>query len=81
MELHFADELQHGASKYRLNMIAAMYKAGIEGNVTAMKAFLALGDAANAAMTPDGKKAQANEAAKTAQVGTEWADLLPARVQ
>jgi hypothetical protein len=82
LELHFAKELTEGAAKRRQAVVEAMYKAAVEsGNVTAMKAYLGLTVAPTAPAGDQGKKAQANEAAKTAQHGTAWADLLPNTVQ
>lgn len=77
LELHFAKELEHGGSERRLEILAAMYKAGMDGNVAAQKAYLATTIATPGAQ-PDGKKAQQDAEAKVAQKGTDWADLLPA---
>lgn len=82
---YFENELSAVASKRRLEVLTKMYRTAMKGNVSAQKAFLAAGDAANAAPPPPkpepdekrGKKAQAQEDAETAADGTEWGTLLP----
>lgn len=83
---HFALELSEIASKRRLEVLGALFRQARKGNVSAAKAYLAAGDPLNRAPPPvpkepkaekTGKKDQAEQDAKTAQVGTEWGDLLP----
>lgn len=82
LEKHYQVELTVAASTRRQEIIAAMYKAAIEGNVAAQKAYLALRPAATIPDTekPGGKKEQAQADAKTAHEGTDWGDdLAPAK--
>ena len=67
-------------------MIEAVYRAGLKGNAAAAKAYLSAvpecaapdpEKAPEAPEVPQGKKAQAHEAAKTAQAGTGWEGILP----
>lgn len=84
---HLAQELAAGANKRRMDVVDAVYRAGLKGNAAAARAYLsavpevgALDPGKGADEKPGeplGKKAQANEAAKTAQVGTSWEDVLP----
>lgn len=85
---HFAHELAGGAYGRRLEVFEAMHRAAKKGNVAAQKAYIALTPQAEAPplappaetaepAKPQGKKAQAQAAAATAQAGTEWGDLLP----
>jgi hypothetical protein len=85
LEKHFEAELSVGAFKKRMEVLAAMVRAAKAGNVAAQKAYLQLQpkpaapplQAPAPAAKPAGKKQQADADAKTAAVGTEWADLLP----
>lgn len=88
LEKHFAHELSHGAYRKRLEVILAMQKAAANGNVSAAKAYLdgspflaptPLPKAEEVAKAkPKGKKAIAQEEARTAQLGDpEWNALLP----
>jgi hypothetical protein len=85
LEKHFAYELTTGAYRKRQEVLNAMFKAAKAGNVAAQKAYAAMTPRAAAPpvplpdqpTVPEGKKAQANAAAVTAQAGTEWADILP----
>lgn len=86
---HFEVELSTGAYQKRLEVMQAMQRAAKKGNVAAARAYLnvtpwvAPPPADKPAPAPEpkqpelGKKEQANRDAGTAQVGTEWADLLP----
>lgn len=83
---HFRLELSVGAYEKRLEVLQAMFKSAKGGNVAAQKAYVGLtpalsappAEAEQAEKTPaKGKKEQAKEDAVTAQVGTEWGDLLP----
>lgn len=80
---HFNAELSRGAHEKRLAVLSAMHKAAVGGNVSAQKAYMGLSLTACAGATtsdqkapPRGKKAQAEEAAMTAAVGTAWEGLL-----
>jgi AcrR family transcriptional regulator len=80
---YFQVELLGAALRRRMDVLVAMHRAAMRGNVTAQKAFLALTPATSAQHLPDepkprlGKKQQAQADSKSAQVGTEWEDLLP----
>ena len=83
LEKHFKEELSTGASQKRLDVLDALHRAALKGNVAAAKAFLSAGPVLeiNSAEKPRaepkvGKKEQAERDAKTAHQGTEWADLL-----
>jgi hypothetical protein len=80
LEKHFRSELTEGAQQRRLDVLNAQYRAALEGNVAAQKAFL-LGHATGKKVPSPrkssvGKKTQAERAALTAEVGTEWEELL-----
>lgn len=88
MRKHYEDELSMGAYARRAEVLAALYGAAVKGNATAARAYLAIvPGAAVPPADPDpvptkadpklGKKEQAQVDAKTAQQGTDWADLLP----
>jgi hypothetical protein len=86
LEKHFAAELSTGAYCKRLEVMEAMHRAAIKGNVAAQKAYVTLTPRAAAPPVPTpeagakaeplGKKAQAQADATTAQAGTEWETLL-----
>ena len=91
LRAHFLPELKAGAASKKAEMIAAMFSAGMGGNVTAQKAFIALGEKADAMpplpssqqqadeQKPEklGKKETANrEALRAHEDDPEWADLL-----
>ncbi|MCR4331216.1 MAG: hypothetical protein NUV34_00705 [Sulfuricaulis sp.] len=81
---HFALELTRGAYERRQEVIEALFGAAVDkGNAAAAKAYLAMTPQVAAPplppdqpVVPEGKKAQANAAAVTAQAGTEWESLL-----
>ena len=91
LRTYFLPELKAGAASKKAEMIAAMFTAGMGGNVTAQKAFIALGEKADA-MPPLptaqqrieepkperlGKKEAADrEAIHAHEDDPEWADLL-----
>lgn len=79
LEKHYRDELNAGAVNRRLEVLDAMAKTALGGNVSAQKAFLALTapGAESGQVAPKGKKEQAAAEAKTAADGTDWEDLLP----
>ncbi len=91
LKKHLSAELSTGAHKRRMEVIDALHGAATKrGNAAAAKAYLGAIPQAAAMELPDeaeplGKKAKANEDAKTAQVGTGWEDILPggasARIQ
>lgn len=79
---HFENELSVGAHKKRMDVLDALARAALKGNVSAAKAFLAstpgLAAPPEVPEKPLGKKEQANEDAKTAAEGTGWDDLIGA---
>lgn len=84
LEKHFVDELSAGAYLRRLEVLEAMHRTAVKGNVAAQKAYVALTpDMAAPAVEPEkpkGKKEQQAADAVTAAKGTGWEDLLPAGV-
>ena len=89
---HYAAELSAVASARRMEVLGALYLAAKKGSSSAAKAYLAnvpefeplpavpSKPAAAPAPAPEaklGKKEAADAAAKTSQVGTGWADILP----
>lgn len=88
LEKHFEHELSIGAYKKRLEVLEAMYKTAMSGNVTAQRAYVALSPAAAAPPAPLlpaeaelGKKERAKIDARVSQRGTEWENLLPGPVR
>lgn len=84
LEKYFEHELSVGAYQRKLETLDALHKAAKKGNVAAIKAYNALTPRAAAPPLdqPDkasklGKKEQQQADATTAQVGTEWEDILP----
>lgn len=84
LEKHFNHELTTGAFKKRLEALDALHRQAKKGNVAAIKAYTASlpGAIAPTAPKPEkapklGKKEQQQQEALTAQIGTEWQDLLP----
>lgn len=83
LKKHLSTELSTGAHQRRMDVLDALHSAAVnKGNAAAAKAYLGAVPQA-AAPDPDpeqeplGKKAQAHEAAKTAQAGTGWEGILP----
>jgi hypothetical protein len=89
---HFAEELAAEWCKKVAKVISARFKAAVKGNVSAQTKFLETARAVGAEsrlqqpnesgrkprVVPIGKKEAADEAAKTAGLGTEWGqDLQP----
>lgn len=85
---HFAAELDVGAARKRMDWASAMHKAGMKGNVAALKWLMANAERADAdkafeaatgtsTSEPIGKKEAARIAADGAENGTEWSGLLP----
>jgi AcrR family transcriptional regulator len=79
---YFAEELSVGAYQRRAEVIDAMHKAAVAGNVAAQRAYVSMSP--QAAVPPQdekepklGKKEQANADAATAALGTDWHELLP----
>lgn len=71
---HYPDELDGGKAKKTAKMVMAQYRAGIEGNVSAQKAWLSQNLAIEKAppsrqATPQGKKEAAQHAAQEAATG------------
>lgn len=94
LEKHFEHELSVGAYQRRLEVLEAMFRKAISGNVAAQKAYAAIEPKPAAPplpadlpadAKPEGKKAQAQADAVTAAAGTDWEGLLrpppPNRVQ
>lgn len=82
LEKYFATELSSGALHRRMEVLDAMARTALKGNVAAQKAFLAQTPTLAAPPVepakPLGKKDQANADAHTAAVGTDWDDLIGA---
>lgn len=90
---HFAAELESGFSRRRREVVDLLFAQARKGNVTAIKKLEEMtrltGAEAEIASAPapqpsaakaprQGKKEAANEAARTAGVGTDWGDdLMP----
>lgn len=90
---YFDAELTTGAAQKRMEALDALFAAAKKGNVSAIKTVLLVsgateppqppaqeeGDKPAAAPAPQrlGKKEAATIAARSAQDGTDWADLLP----
>ena len=81
LEKHFEQELSVGAYSRRLEVLDAMHRTAVKGNVAAQKAYVALTPAVAAPPVadekPKGKKEQAEADAASAARGTDWDDLLP----
>ena len=82
---HYGDQLSAGKARKRAEVILAMHKEAISGNVSAQKGFLALqtldippdkGER-DPPSAPVGKKEQAAMNAWSASEGTGWDKLLP----
>jgi AcrR family transcriptional regulator len=83
---HFEYELAEGAYRRRCEVLEALHKAAVDGNVSACKAYAALTPTLAAPPVPEekpedkppeGKKAQAQADAQTAHLADpEWASLL-----
>jgi hypothetical protein len=84
LDKHYQVELSTGALNRRAEVLDAMARTALKGNVSAQKAFLALTPTLAAPPReqekPKGKKEQAQADAATAANGTEWGDLLPGNV-
>lgn len=84
LQEHFADELEKGPVKCKSDILAAMFFAGKGGNVAAAKVYLLFNGQADPAseqqpakMALTGKKEAATIAARTAEAGTAWDDVIP----
>lgn len=84
---HFAQELTAGAYQRRAKVLDALYTMAAEkGNAAAARVYLTHTPEAAAPplepiepeKVPEGKKERAQAQAKVAQVGTDWAEILPA---
>lgn len=84
LEKYFEKEISAAALRRRMEVMDAMARTALKGNVAAQKAFLAQVPALAAPPVPTerpvGKKEQANAAAVGAEAGTGWEDLLPSGV-
>ena len=94
LEKHFSHELTVGAYERRMEAMQGLHAAAKKGNVSAVKTYLAALPqfmpppaehgavappvAPEKAAQPVGKKEAAAAAAKVAQQGTGWEDILPA---
>lgn len=80
LEKHFEKELSTQALKRRMEVMDAMARTALKGNVAAQKAFLANVPTLSAPPVPKekpvGKKEQANVDAVGAEAGTGWDGLL-----
>lgn len=81
LEKHFGNELAGGALKRQMEFRDALARAGLKGNVSALKQLLTMTPTLAAPPVepekPKGKKEQQAADALTAAEGTDWADLLP----
>lgn len=87
---YFGYELSEGAHKRRFEMVNALFKTGVKGNVSAQKAFLSTsmaptptgpGESEPEAQQagrglPMGKKEQRQRESENAEAGTGWDGLL-----
>lgn len=84
LDKYYERELSTGALNRRMEVMDAMARTALKGNVSAQKSFLAMTPTLAAPPVepgkPMGKKDQANADASNAGAGTEWAELLPAGV-
>lgn len=84
LEEHFAKELADGPTRCKSDILESMFFAGRGGNVAAAKVYLLFNGQEDpgtkeiqpAAAGLQGKKQQAAIAAKTAEAGTGWEDLV-----
>jgi hypothetical protein len=86
LEEHFGEELDNGPTKSRAAILVSMYNAGKGGNVAAAKVYLLFNgqEEPNPDQQPAkaglvGKKESQSIAARTAEGGTAWADLVTAK--
>lgn len=83
LETYYRAELDRIAFGKRIDVLDAMQRSAVKGNVAAQKAFLsrtphhAVPPAAAKKTGAKGKKQEADEAAVGAEKGTDWAGLLP----
>jgi len=80
LEKYFEKELSTAALRRRMEVMDAMARTALKGNVAAQKAFLAQTPTLAAPPVeqgkPLGKKDQANADAASAAAGTDWDDLI-----
>lgn len=84
LEKHFEFELSEGALKRRLDVVQALHRAALKGNVAAAKLYLAGSPQPAVPPLPDepveeeklGKKERADRDAKTAAEGTTWSEII-----
>jgi transposase len=72
----YADAMEAGPARIRLEILQALYRAALNGSVPAMRYFLRSTPAV-AAASRLGKKAAAQLAAPNAQAGTDWEVVMP----
>jgi hypothetical protein len=81
LRTYFLPQLNEGKSAKRAEAISRLFELGLAGSVPALKAFLALGERADAIPRLPrpaklGKKEQALKEAHHAHVDSEWGELL-----
>lgn len=80
LEKHFADDLAGGALKRQMEFRDALARAGLKGNVSALKQLMQMTPTLAAPPVepekPKGKKEQQAADAVTAAQGTDWDDLI-----
>jgi hypothetical protein len=78
LRTYFLPELNEGKAGKRAEAIARLFELGIEGNVSALKAFLVKADAILRLPREAklGKKEQAVKDAATAHRGSHWGEVL-----
>lgn len=81
---YFFSELHEGSSAKRAEVIGAMFKSAMDGNVTAQRSFLALGEKADIASPKRRQKAIEPKLGKKEQLALDaqtpspgWGDLVP----
>lgn len=86
VEKYCADELAGGALRRQMEFRDALARAGLKGNVSALKQLLSMNPTLAAPpIEPEkpeklGKKEQAQRDATTAAEGSEWGDLIGGKV-
>jgi hypothetical protein len=76
LDKYFELEMTAGAGSIRASLIEKLREKAEEGNVAAIKAFLALDPTSAGAVAQDeGKKAERQRAAETAGKGTVWEEI------
>lgn len=81
---HFAEDIEFGADRVRTAALRDLKRGSAQGKTAASRTLLELSGTAPPPRGEDseppapvlGKKAQADVAAQTAEIGTDWADLV-----